>query len=167
MSQWDPYNVFLMHTKVADDGKATNLVSDPGFEDQLGSTVSAPWQLSGYGGIDRDAGLAHNGENNAFVRASIGPHELQQSLAVRPHHRYRLSAWVRTAENNAETALGVRTLRGQVLAERKATALPGYTRLSVDLDTGGESLIQLYAGLFGHGQDVWLQLDDVVLEEIR
>jgi hypothetical protein len=166
MSQWDPYNVFLMHTKLTDDGKATNLVSDPGFEEQLGSTVSAPWQLSGHGGIDR-AGLAHNGENNAFVRASIGRHELQQSVAVRPRHRYRLSAWVRTAENNAETALGVRTLRGRVLAERKATALPGYTRLSVDLDTGGESLIQLYAGLFGHGQDVWLQLDDVVLEEIR
>jgi Domain of unknown function (DUF4185) len=167
MSQWDPYNVFLMHTKLTDDGRATNLVSDPGFEDQAASNVSAPWQLSGHGGVDRDAGLAHEGQNNAFVRGSIGRHELQQNVAVRPHHRYRLSAWVRTAENNTETALGVRTLRGQMLAERKVTALPGYTRLSVELDTGRESLIQLHAGLFGHGQDVWLQLDDVVLEEIR
>jgi hypothetical protein len=27
-------------------------------------------------------------------------------------------------------------------------------------------LINLYGGFFGHGQDVWLQLDDVALEEI-
>ncbi|GAA1617891.1 hypothetical protein GCM10009744_00570 [Kribbella alba] len=39
--------------------------------------------------------------------------------------------------------------------------------VSVEVDTGPESLIQLSAGFFGHGQDVWLQVDDVVLEEIR
>jgi hypothetical protein len=39
--------------------------------------------------------------------------------------------------------------------------------VTVEVQTGQESLIQLYAGFFGHGQDVWLQLDDVVLEELR
>jgi hypothetical protein len=166
MSQWDPYNVFLMHTKLTADGLKTNLVTDPGFEGQSGPTPSAPWQLSGRGGIDK-TNLGHSGQNNAYLRDSIGLHLIQQNVAVRPYHRYRLSAWIRTAANNSETMLGVRTLRGQAVAERQSGAHPGYTQVSVDFDTGRESLIQLYAGFFGHGQDVWLQLDDVVLEEIR
>jgi hypothetical protein len=166
MSQWDPYNVFLMHTKLSDDGPTTNLVTDPGFEDQPGSAPSAPWQLNGRGGVDK-TNLGHSGKNNAFLRDSIGLHQLQQNVAVRPYHRYRLSAWVRTADNNTETMLGVRSLRGKTLAERKSGAFPGYTLVTVEVQTGQESLIQLYAGFFGHGQDVWLQLDDVVLEELR
>ena len=105
--------------------------------------------------------------NNAFLRDSIGTHQLQQNVAVRPYHRYRLSAWIRTADNNTETMLGVRTLRGKALAEKTGGAHPEYTKVSVEFRHGRESLIQLYAGFFGHGQDVWLQLDDVVLEEIR
>jgi hypothetical protein len=62
--------------------------------------------------------------------------------------------------------LGVRTLRGTTIAQKTGGAHPTYERVSVEFDSGRESLIQLYAGFFGHGQDVWLQLDDVVLEEI-
>ena len=39
--------------------------------------------------------------------------------------------------------------------------------MSVEFNSGSDSLIQLYGGFFAHGQDVWLQLDDVALEEIR
>ncbi|GAA1603190.1 hypothetical protein GCM10009789_66500 [Kribbella sancticallisti] len=166
MSQWDPYNVFLMHTKLTDDGVPTNLVTDPGFEEQTGTAPSPPWQLNGRGGIDK-TNLGHSGANNAYLRDSIGQHQVQQNVAVRPYHRYRLSAWIRTAENNRETMIGVRTLRGKVLAEKTGGAHPQYTKVSVEVQTGREALIQLYAGFFGHGQDVWLQLDDVVLEEIR
>ena len=166
MSQWDPYNVFLMHTKLTDDGLKTNLVTDPGFEEQTGASPSPPWQLNGRGGIDM-TNLGHTGANNAFLRDSIGLHALQQNVAVRPHHRYRLSAWIRTADNNTETMLGVRTLRGKTIAERPGGPHPQYTKVTLDFDSGRESLIQLYAGFFGHNQDVWFQLDDVVLEEIR
>jgi hypothetical protein len=166
MSQWDPYNVFLMHTKLTDDGQVTNLVTDPGFEAQTSGTPSAPWQLSGRGGIDRTS-LGHSGTNNAYVRDSIGTHQLQQNVAVRPYHHYRLSAWIRTADNNSETMLGVRTLRGQTIAQKTGGAHPEYTQVSVDFNSSRESLVQLYAGFFGHSQDVWLQLDDVILEEVR
>ena len=166
MSQWDPYNVFLMHTKLTDDGQPTNLVTDPGFEDQAGSTPTAPWQLNGRGGIDR-ANLGHSGANNAYVRDSVGTHQVQQNVAVRPNHRYRLSAWMRTADNNTETMVGVRTLRGETIAQKTGGAHKNYEKVSVEFNSGRESLIQLYGGFFGHGQDVWLQLDDVVLEEIR
>ncbi|WP_406049264.1 hypothetical protein [Kribbella sp. NBC_00889] len=125
-----------------------------------------PWQLSGRGGIDR-TNLGHSGANNAYVRDSIGAHQLQQTVAVRPHHTYRLSAWMRTAENNSETMLGLRTLRGKTIAQETGGAHPAYTKVSVDFDSGRESLVQLYGGFFGHSQDVWLQLDDVVVEEIR
>jgi len=74
---------------------------------------------------------------------------------------------VRTSDTNNEAVLGVRTTDGRVLAERKAGSLPAYTRLSVEVAVGPNSLVQLYAGTYGAGQDVWLQLDDVVLEEIR
>ncbi len=164
MSQWDPYNVYLMHTKLTDDGQITNLVSDPGFEAQTSGTPSAPWQLNGHGGIDR-SNLGHSGVNNAYLRDSIGPHAVQQNVAVRPYRRYRLSAWIRTAENNSETVLGVRSLRGRTIVERTGGAHPAYTKVSVDFDSGRESLVQLYAGFFGHGQDVWLQVDDVELRE--
>lgn len=155
-----------MHTKLTNDGQVTNLVTDPGFEAQTGSTPSAPWQLSGTGGIDR-TDLGHTGANNAFVRDSIGIQQIQQTVAVRPNHRYRLSAWIRTADNNSETMLGVRTLRGRTIAQQTGGAHPAYTKVTVDFDSGRESLIQLYAGFFGHGQDVWLQVDDVALEEVR
>ncbi|HWD79304.1 MAG TPA: DUF4185 domain-containing protein [Kribbella sp.] len=165
MSQWDPYNVFLMHTTLSEDAQPTNLVTDPGFEAQTSGTPSAPWQLSGSGGIDR-SNLGHGGTNNAFVRDSIGIHQLQQTVAVRPGHRYRLAAWIRTAENNSETVVGIRTLPGQTVAQQTGGAHPQYTKVTLDFDSGKQSLVQLYAGFFGHGQDVWLQLDDVSLVEI-
>jgi D-arabinan endo alpha-(1,5)-arabinofuranosidase len=117
--------VFLMHTKLTKNGAKTNLVTDPGFEEQTGATPTAPWQLGGRGGIDR-TNLGHSGQNNAYVRDSIGTHQLQQNVAVRPHHRYRLSAWIRTADNNSETMLGVRTLRGRTVTERGSGAHPAY-----------------------------------------
>ncbi|GAB3814899.1 DUF4185 domain-containing protein [Kribbella italica] len=166
MSQWDPYNVFLMHTKLTDDGAVTNLVTDPGFEEQAGTTPSAPWQLNGRGGIDA-ADLGHSGARNAYLRDSIGAHSVQQNVAVRPGHRYRLSAWVRTAENNRDTVVGVRTLAGKGLKAKPGGAYSVYTKVSVEFDSGRESLVQVYAGFTGHGQDVWFQLDDVVLEEVR
>jgi hypothetical protein len=166
MSQWDPYNVFLMRTKLSDDGSPANLVTDPGFEEQTGTTPSAPWQLNGRGGIDT-TNLGHSGKNNAYLRDSIGAHALQQNVAVRPGHKYRLSAWVRTAENNRDTVIGVRTLAGRTIKAVPGGAHPAYTKVSVEFDAGRESLVQVYAGFVGHGQDVWFQLDDVVLEEIR
>ncbi|TWD80900.1 uncharacterized protein DUF4185 [Kribbella amoyensis] len=166
MSQWDPYNVFLMRTKLTDDGPGTNLVTDPGFEEQTGATPSAPWQLNGRGGIDR-TDLGHTGKNNGYLRDSIGAHALQQNVVVRPHHRYRLSAWIRTADNNRDTVLGVRTTQGKPIATKPGGAYPHYTKVSVEFDSGRESLVQLYSGFVGHGQDVWFQLDDVMLEEIR
>lgn len=166
MSQWDPYNVYLMRTKLTDDGPKTNLVSDPGFEAQTAATLSPPWQLSGTGGIDK-TDLAHTGKNNAYLRGSLGSHQIQQNVAVRPHHRYRLSAWVRTADNNTETSLGIRTLRGKPLAQKTGGAHPQYTQVSVEFTSGPESLVQLHAGFYAHNQDTWLQLDDVTLEELR
>ena len=113
---------------------STNLVTDPGFEAQTGATPTAPWQLSGRGGIDR-TNLGHSGQNNAYVRDSIGAHQLQQNVAVRPHHRYRLSAWIRTADNNSETMLGVRTLRGQNAVRASARARIRSTRRSLSTST--------------------------------
>ncbi len=58
-------------------------------------------------------------------------------------------------------------MRGSSIATNPGGAHPEYTRVSVEFDSGRESLVQLYAGFVGHGQDVWLQLDDVLLEELH
>jgi hypothetical protein len=42
MSQWGPYNVFLMHAPLAAPDPAPSLLSDGGFEEQRDSAVAAP-----------------------------------------------------------------------------------------------------------------------------
>lgn len=166
MSQWDPYNVYLLRTRLTRDPAGVNVVGDPGFEEQGSGSVSTPWLLSGRGGIDRGT-LAHTGRNNAWVRESNGWHTVYQTVAVRPNHRYRLSAWIRTADNSTVNALGIRNLDARILAQRTTAALSNYTQISVDVEVGRNPLVQVYAGVFANGQDAWLQVDDVSFQEVR
>lgn len=162
MSQWDPYNVFLMRTKLSLTGTPANLASDPGFEEQPSGSVSAPWEVTGRGSIDRDATQAHGGTKSGIARGANGWQELHQNIAVRPNSHYKLTGWLKT--NGTEAVLGARTLRGNTLAVRKTGASATYKRFSMDVRTGKDPMIQLYAGVFGSGTDVTLHVDDVTLE---
>lgn len=162
MSQWDPYNVFFMHSTLSADSLGDNVLSDPGFEDQTSSTVSAPWRVVGTGGVDRGTGFSHSGANNGWVRASSGWNALVQTIAVAPNHEYRLTGWVRDSSNVAQGYFGVRAINGgAIVQEQTFASLPGYTQLTVNFDSGSNSLVDVYSGFWAPNADAWMQLDDV------
>ncbi|WP_163505509.1 DUF4185 domain-containing protein [Fodinicola acaciae] len=162
MSQWNPYNVFLMHTKLSTDKSPANLLTDPGFEGQTSNTTAIPWKG---GGVDRGAGLSHSGANNGFVRSSSGWNNLEQTVSVKPNTTYKLTGWIRTSANNTDGYFGARTTGGTVVSEKKFGNLPGYTQLSVTVNSGSQTQLQVYGGLWANG-DTWLQLDDVALTPV-
>lgn len=166
MSQWGPYNVFLMRTRLDRDVDTGNLLGDPGFEEQPDEDgVAVPWRLCGRGGIDRGLGFARSGENNAFVRASQGWNALTQPVVVRPERTYRLTAWVRSSQRAVpHGALGVRGPSG-VIAQTTFGHLADYTRLTVDFRSGSTTDIEVFAGFWGPGDDAWVQIDDMELRE--
>jgi S-formylglutathione hydrolase FrmB len=131
-----------------------NLVVNPGFEGGQGG-----WGCLGTCGVD-GAGLAHGGNGNAWVRNTEGWNDVDQTLAVAPNKTYTVSAWVRTSANNTAGFFGLRTPTGQVLGEKSFGDLPGYTKLTVTVNSGANTSLTVFGGLWANG-DTWAQLDDV------
>jgi hypothetical protein len=163
MSQWTPYNTFLMRATLAADAQGDNPVSEPGFETQVDTPVMAPWYLEGAGGIDRNLGQARSGQDNGFVRNSSGWNALKQRVAVQPYTDYTLRGWIRTSSNSSAGYFGARGLNnGPVLGEVPFGALAAYTEQVVSFNSGPHSVVEIYGGLWANG-DTWAQLDDVSL----
>ncbi|MFT4050334.1 MAG: alpha/beta hydrolase-fold protein [Solirubrobacterales bacterium] len=131
-----------------------NVVANPGFETQLAS-----WSCVGQCGVDF-GGLQHGGTNNAWVRNTGGWNDVDQTLSVLPGRTYRVTGWIRTSPNNTDGYFGLRTVSGQVVGERKYQRLDGYTQISVDVNSGSNTQLVVYAGLWAGG-DTWAQIDDV------
>ncbi|HVX18125.1 MAG TPA: alpha/beta hydrolase-fold protein [Acidimicrobiales bacterium] len=131
-------------------------VADGGFEDAgLGA-----WACTTNCGADHGAGLAHSGAGNGWVRNDTGWNDIHQTIAVQANHTYTVTAWVRTSANNTDGYFGLRTLGGQVLGETQFANLGDYTKLTVNVNTGANTSVVLYGGLWANG-DTWLQIDDV------
>lgn len=163
MSEWGPYNTFLMKADLSADAFGANMISEPGFETQAATTHMAPWYLQGNGGIDRGLGHARTGQNNGFVRYNSGWNALKQSVAVQPYTDYTLKGWIRTSANNDNGYFGARgLLNGPILNETRFQALANYTELTVSFNSGANSIVEIYAGMWADG-DTWIQLDDVSL----
>jgi S-formylglutathione hydrolase FrmB len=119
-----------------------------------------PWACTASCGADHGAGLAHGGTGNGWVRNNTGWNDVHQTIAVSPNSTYVVTGWLRTSANNTDGYFGLRTVSGQVLGEQKFGSLPGYTRLTVTVNPGSNTTVQLYGGLWANG-DTWLQIDDV------
>jgi hypothetical protein len=133
-------------------------VADPGFEQgSLG-----PWQCAGNCGLDQNDGNAFSGANDGWVRNWTGWNDIDQTVQVMPNTEYTLTGWLRTSSNNNAGYFGVRDTSGNVISEAEYNSLPGYTQLSVTLNTGSNSTVDVYGGLWASG-DTWMQLDDVSL----
>jgi len=131
-----------------------NNVVNAGFEGALGN-----WQCTGGCGFD-NAALARTGTGNGWVRASSGWNDVHQIFSVMPNRTYTVSGWIRTSDNNTDGYFGVRTVSGQVVGEQRFGRFPGYTRVSVTVNSGANTNLIVFGGLWANG-DTFLQLDDV------
>jgi Domain of unknown function (DUF4185) len=164
LSQWTPYNVYLIRVSLNPDATITNpnLVQDPSFERQTTGTVSAPWAVLGNGGIDHGT-WSFTADRNAFVRYNSGWHDLHQTVAVTPNTGYTLTGWLRTSPNNDNGFFGARTPGGAPIAEANFRAVGAWTRFTVTFNSGPRGSVEVFAGIWTDNGDMWLQLDDVAL----
>lgn len=164
ISQWTPYNTFLMRATLTSDAFGDNLLSEPGFETQAATPVMAPWYLQGNGGIDRNLGTARTGQDQGFVRNDTGWNALKQRVVVQPHTDYTLTGWARTSSNNTAGYFGARGVNnGPILGETAFGALAAYSQLTVTFNSGANSVVEVYGGMWANDGDTWVQLDDVSL----
>jgi hypothetical protein len=162
MSEWGPYNVVLMHTTLEKGTPAPNLVSDPSFEKQTSGTISSPWILeSGKGGVDTTY-LSRAGKNNVWLRNASGWNAIKQNIAVTPNTNYRLTGFVKTSQNNTDGYFGVRGAAGNIIKEQKFGRNDDYTKLTVEFNSGSNSTVTIYTGMWANG-DTWVQADDYTL----
>lgn len=147
----------------------SNLVQDGGFEYQTTGSVVAPWTTEGPDnkGIDLAKGFSHSGNNNAWIRdSSKNWNAITQTIPVLANTNYQLTAWVRNSFAQNPGYFGVRTSDGiTVLKETSFQALPNYTLITVNFNSGSNTTVKTYAGFWGQGTDYWMQIDDVALTQ--
>lgn len=164
LSQWNPYNVYLMRVGIQVDGSvgSSNLLKDPSFERQESGQLGGAWSCGGNCGVD-DQMWGFTGDKNAFVRFNAGWHDISQVVTVEPNQDYELTAWLRTSENNDNGFVGVRNVGGAPIAERNFRAVGEWARFSVSFNSGSMNQIEVFAGIWTDNGDMWLQVDDVAL----
>jgi hypothetical protein len=133
--------------------------ADGGFE----STDLYPWACAGQCGTDHGAGLSHSGSGNGWVRNTSGWNDLHQTFTVTPNHTYTISGWIRTSQNNTDGYFGLRTTGGQVVGEQGFGRFDGYTKVTATVNSGSNTTLVIYAGLWPNGGDTWVQVDDVTV----
>lgn len=168
LSEWDPYNVFLLKIEIDRDGEITNknLIRDPSFE-RASTGAMGPWVCTGNCGIDRNHTWAYSGIRQAWMRHNTGWIEIHQDVEVKPHTEYTLTGYVVTGGVPADGIFGVRQAGpgGAVLAETSFQQVGRYTRYSVTFDSGGASVVQPFVGTNLNG-DRWVQIDDFALIQV-
>ena len=129
-------------------------VVNGGFENGM-----SPWTCSGQCGLDT-TNLARTGTRNGWVRNTSGWNAIQQTISVEANRTYRVSGYIRTSANNTDGYFGLKTIGGTILGEKKYGTFANYTLVSVDVNTGSNTSLVLYGGLWANG-DTWAQIDDV------
>jgi S-formylglutathione hydrolase FrmB len=138
--------------------------SGPQFADgDFEAAGLGPWACQGQCGADHGAGLAHGGTGNGWVRNTSGFNDLHQTIAVTPNRSYQVSAWIRTSQNNNDGYFGLRTTGGQVLGETRFLRQDNYAKVTTTVNSGSNSTLVIYAGLWAVNGDTWAQVDDVTV----
>lgn len=146
-----------------------NLISDGGFEFQLGPGLSGLWKGEGPGpkGTIRFEGRSHSGVNNACIGSGSGNwNAIVQTVPVQPHTDYIMTAWVRSNMIGRFGHVGVRAPGvHSPIAETSFGAKPNYARLTLRFSSGAESSIDIYIGIRSPAtkKRQSVQVDDVSL----
>ncbi len=134
-----------------------NLVSDGGFEFQLGPNLSGLWKGEGPDGKGTERFESHgrSGVNNAWL-SSVGDHwnAITQTVSVQPRSDYVLTVWQRNNLANASGRLGVRGVSGgAVLAEDRFGPSQDGSSVTVAFNSAAASEIELYIGIHGDSKE--------------
>ena len=136
----------------------------PAFSDgDFEAAGLGPWACTGNCGADHGAGLSHGGTGDGWVRNTSGWNDLHQTIAVLANHTYTVSAWVRTSTNNNAGYFGLRTTGGTVVGETSYARLDAYTQITRTVNSGNNTTLVIYGGLWPNGGDTWAQIDDVTV----
>jgi regulation of enolase protein 1 (concanavalin A-like superfamily) len=161
------FNADFDHFNIQNHSPVSTNVQDGGFETQLSNSIDGPWGTEGTDskGIDRGLGYARTGANNAWIHhATTNWNAITQNVSVIPNTNYTLTGWVRNSNNFTEGYFGVRRpTDNSVLAEVKYGGLPGYTKLTVNFNSGSFTNVFVNVGYWGPGPDSWIQVDDISL----
>jgi S-formylglutathione hydrolase FrmB len=137
-----------------------DVVADGDFMD----SNNGPWSCIGSCGVDQNQGNGYASPNNGWVRQISGWNDIDQTVSVQPNTDYTLTGWLRTSSNNDAGYFGVRDTSGNVIGEDEYNSLPGYTELTVNINTGNNTTVVVYGGIWPPSyQDTWMQIDDVSL----
>ncbi|WP_022893523.1 DUF4185 domain-containing protein [Agromyces subbeticus] len=170
LSQWDPYNVYLVRAEIDETGTVVNpnLIADPGFERAVDTAMPAPWACTGNCGVDINHAWAHGGSKQGWMRHNAGWIDVHQDVAVEPNTTYTFTGFVVTGGTPAPGSLGVRELGSgsATLAEASFEEVGAYTRYSVTFHSGDRTAVQAFVGT-NLGGDRWLQIDDLSLVKAK
>lgn len=170
LSQWEPYNVYLLRAELDDNGTVVNpnLIQDPGFERAADGSMPAPWACTGNCGIDINHAWAHGGTKQGWMRSNVGWIDVHQDVAVEPNTTYTFTGFVVTGGTPAEGSLGVRELGagGATIGETTFETVGAYTRYSVTFHSGDRTQVQAFVGTHLNG-DRWVQIDDLSLVKAK
>lgn len=169
VSEWKPYQVFMLHVSLTAGSGPLNLVSDGDFADPMagaattnqGNPTQFGWSVLGYGKVDVGLGNGYQSPNEGYLYSNTNSFtDLYQTVAVVPHHDYTYTAWARTSATASDVYVGVRDLPQQHHWEQGPVGpLNGYTEETVTFNAGANSQVQVYAGMWvAAGVTTWLQL---------
>lgn len=170
MTQWTPYNTFLMRSTLNNDGPS-NVVADNGFENQTSTTVGGAWSSLGNAGIDL-SGYSRSGSKNAWLRntSTTTWNAVKQNLTVTRNTNYTISMYIRTSANAPSGYYGVRYPNGgSIISEQTyGASSSGYTLRTFTFNSGNNAnntfTVELFSGMYaGTGLDTWVQIDDFSL----
>ena len=146
----------------ADTG--SNVLSDPGFEQQASASLGGAWHCVGNCGADINKGWAHSGANNGFVRYNSGWNSIYQTVTVTPNTTYVLTGWLQTSSNSTEGYIGARVPGGGAIRdETRFAAVGSWQQFTVTVDSGDASSLDVYGGIWAKNGDTWAQFDDFSL----
>lgn len=144
-----------------------NLVANPGFEDQGGTSLISPWTAEGPDThtVEIGGGVAHTGQNDAFLQVSSTTwNAIAQTITVTPNTSYVLTAWVQNNFGRNQGSFGVRASDNRtVLAQTSFGTAAAYTPVTVKFNSGSNSTISIFAGFTGQKKTMEMRLDDVSL----
>ncbi|MFZ5352826.1 MAG: hypothetical protein ACOZCL_08895 [Bacillota bacterium] len=154
------------------------LLRDPGFEDRIvfddpniAIDINPHWNSNG--ATAWRYGLVDSGEQreglNCFKMTSSGTgwNDIYQTVIVKPNTDYRLSVWLKS---DASGSFGVRnksSYTGATIIDKQdfSSTSGRWNGRSILFNSGNSTMITVYAGFTGTGQNKYLILDQLSLTE--